>query len=126
MIGRGRSLDKSREVGAEVDAVVNIDTNTAVRLFEKENFEIIDNAHGHHLWFHVEGEPSGHVIAEIPETLDRKNIKYILKQGAVLCKQHSKFKSAKNVDIVYTRVDQIQKTDKIGSVLAQNTKIVTI
>lgn len=92
----------------------------------KENFEIIDNAHGHHLWFHVEGEPSGHVIAEIPETLDRKNIKYILKQGAVLCKQHSKFKSAKNVDIVYTRVDQIQKTDKIGSVLAQNAKIVTI
>jgi predicted ribosome quality control (RQC) complex YloA/Tae2 family protein len=92
----------------------------------KDNFDIIDNAESHHIWFHIEGEPSGHVIASIPKGIDRKNVKYIIKQGAVLCKQYSKFKSEKKVGIVYTTVDKLQKADRIGSVVAEGTKTVVI
>ena len=92
----------------------------------KENFDIIDTAEPHHIWFHIAGQPSGHVIAAIPESLDRKDRVYIIKQGAVLCKQHSKFNSTKNVEIVYTFVKDLQKGDRLGSVIVQNEKTVTI
>jgi len=92
----------------------------------KDNFDIIDNAENHHIWFHIEGQPSGHVIAAIPEGIDRKDTRYIIKQGAVLCKRHSKFKSETNVGIVYTTIDKLQKAYRIGSVIAEATKTVVI
>jgi predicted ribosome quality control (RQC) complex YloA/Tae2 family protein len=92
----------------------------------KENFEIIDAAEPHHIWFHIAGQPSGHVIAAVPEYLDRKDRMYIVKQGAVLCKQHSKFVSMKNVEIVYAFVKDLQKGDREGSVVVQNEKMLAI
>jgi predicted ribosome quality control (RQC) complex YloA/Tae2 family protein len=92
----------------------------------KENFEIIDAAEPHHIWFHIEGQPSGHVIAAIPADLDRKDRLYIVKQGAVLCKRHSKFASLKKVKIVYAFVADLQKGDSMGSVIVQNEKTITI
>jgi hypothetical protein len=35
-------------------------------------------------------------------------------------------KSSKNVDVVYTKIQDIQKTDVPGSVLTKNTKIVVV
>jgi predicted ribosome quality control (RQC) complex YloA/Tae2 family protein len=92
----------------------------------KENFEIIDAAMDHHLWFHVEGEPSGHVIAEMPDTMNKKYMRYIVKQGAVLCKQHSKYSSQPNCKIVYTNIEYVNKSDKLGSVTISNSKTITI
>jgi predicted ribosome quality control (RQC) complex YloA/Tae2 family protein len=92
----------------------------------KENFDIIDLAEPHHIWFHIAGQPSGHVIAAIPDNLDRKARVYIVKQGAVLCKQYSKFASLKNVEIVYAFVKDLQKGDRLGSVTVQNEKTITI
>ena len=92
----------------------------------KENFEIIYAAEPHHIWFHIAGQPSGHVIASIPEDLDRKHRVYIVKQGAVLCKQYSKFACMKNVEIVYTFVKDLQKGDHLGSVTVQHEKTITI
>ena len=92
----------------------------------QDNFDIIDAAEPHHIWFHIDGEPSGHVVASIPENLDRKDAKYIIKQGAVLCKQYSKFKSEKKVSIVYTTIGKLQKGERIGSVIAEDTKTIAI
>ena len=92
----------------------------------KENFEVIDYACDHHLWFHVKGCPSPHVIACIDDNIDRKDMRYIVKQGAVLCKQHSNYANAKNVEIVYTRVCNVQKTDIMGSVSIEHEKTVVI
>jgi predicted ribosome quality control (RQC) complex YloA/Tae2 family protein len=92
----------------------------------KENFDIIDAAEPHHIWFHIAGQPSGHVIAAIPESLDRKDRVYIIKQGAVLCKQHSKFNSTKNMEIVYAFVKDLQKGDRLGSVIVKTEKTVII
>lgn len=91
------------------------------------NFDIIDNADENDLWFHVDNEPSSHVVANIPNNIDRKNVKYIIKQGAILCKQNSKFKKSKMaVNIIYTRVKNVSKTNIIGKVEISEGKIVTV
>jgi predicted ribosome quality control (RQC) complex YloA/Tae2 family protein len=92
----------------------------------KENFDIIDAALDHHMWFHIDGEPSCHVIAALPELMDRKDIKYIIKQGALLCKQHSKFKSNKRVEVVFTRIENVEKTDRIGTVIITSQKTISV
>ena len=35
-----------------------------------DNFEIIDNSKEDDIWFHINNEPSGHVIAIIPDTIN--------------------------------------------------------
>jgi predicted ribosome quality control (RQC) complex YloA/Tae2 family protein len=94
----------------------------------QENFDIIDASNPNDIWFHIDGFPSEHVIAGIPEGLDtdKKKMAKIATQGAVLCKQHSKYASQKNLRIVYTRVNDLMKTEKIGCVIALNQKIIVI
>jgi len=92
----------------------------------QDNFDIINAAESHHIWFHIDNEPSGHVIAAIPENLDRNEARCIIKQGAVLCKQYSKFKSEKKVSIIYTTVGKLQKAERVGSVITEGTKTIVI
>ena len=91
-----------------------------------ENFELIDDAEDYHIWFHVKDHSSSHVIAKLEHDLKKKDLRYIIKQGAILCKQHSKLASKKNVDIIYTQIKNITKTDIPGSVCTQNEKMITI
>ena len=95
-----------------------------------DNFAILDLAEPHHIWFHVEGSPSSHVIAEVPadyHTFDKKTILSIVKQGAVLCKQHSTSSSAKKVSIMYSEVTNVQKHEHIvGTVIVPTYKTVVI
>jgi hypothetical protein len=54
-------------------------------------------------------------------------LKYIVKQGAVLCKQHTKsVASLKNVAFIYTYVCDVKVTDVPGSVNTKNTKTVVL
>ena len=92
----------------------------------EENFEIIDEAEDYHIWFHIKNHPSSHVIAKLEDNLKKKDLRYIIKQGAILCKQHSKLSSSKNVEIIYTQIKNITKTDIPGSVCTQNEKTITI
>lgn len=96
-----------------------------------DNFAILDLAEPHHIWFHVEGSPSSHVIAEVPAdyhtAFNKKNILGIVKQGAILCKQHSTSASAKNVSIMYSEVANVQKHEHIvGTVIVPTYKTVMI
>ena len=94
----------------------------------KNNFEIIDKAHEEDIWFHIEGESSCHVIASIPldRKLDKKQLRQIITQGAVLCKSKSRYKSNKNVSVIYTKVENITKSEPIGTVIANNFKTIKI
>jgi predicted ribosome quality control (RQC) complex YloA/Tae2 family protein len=95
----------------------------------KENFEIIDLAKPDDLWFHVDDLPSCHVIASISDIIDnksKKDIRYIVKQGALLCKKYSKYKSVSELPITYTYISNVHKTDIIGSVITTNSKIIKI
>ena len=78
------------------------------------------------MWFHIEGQSSGHIIAKIDEEVDKKTLRYIVKQGAVLCKQVSKYARLKNINIVYARIRDVEKTDTIGMVHVSNPKNVAI
>lgn len=90
----------------------------------QENFDLIDSSQLEDLWFHVEGRPSCHVVASLNDLIslreserkDKKVMLSIVKQGALLCKQHSKYASEKNLPIVYTRMKHVIKTDIVGSV----------
>jgi len=108
---------------------LNLDISFIIGQNSAENFKIIDDSQPDDLWFHVAEFPSCHVIAKINDimsSINRKNIKYIIKQGSILCKQYSKYKSVKNLDIIYTEISNVQKTSIIGSVITSNTKNVTI
>ena len=93
-----------------------------------ENFSIIDDSKENDIWFHVKDYSSCHVIASIPEDLKltKKDLRYIIKQGALLCKKYSKYSNVKDLDIIYTSIDNVKKTDVIGSVLTSNLKNIQI
>jgi len=92
----------------------------------QDNFDIIDDAEIYHWWFHIDGQSSGHVIAKTDEDINKKILRYVIKQGAVLCKQYSRCASMKNVKIVYARIRDVEKTDKIGMVIVKNAKFIEI
>ena len=92
----------------------------------QDNFDIIDDAEIYHWWFHIVGQSSGHIIAKTDEDINKKILRYVIKQGAVLCKQHSRFAGMKNVKIVYARIRDVEKTDKIGMVIVKNAKFIEI
>ena len=69
------------------------------------------------LWFHVGGGRSScHVIAVIPDGTNKKNVKYIVTQGALLCKKFSRYASEKDLEIIYTLRVNVTKTDVAGKV----------
>jgi predicted ribosome quality control (RQC) complex YloA/Tae2 family protein len=106
---------------------INKEISFSVGKNANNNFDIITNANEDDLWFHVDGEPSSHVIAHIAdENLNKKQLHKIVMQAAVLCKSKSKAKSSKNVPILYTFIRNLVKTDVIGSVITSNTKSVVI
>ena len=92
---------------------------------QNENFKVIDMGVDDDLWFHAKDESSCHVVGEIPEDIDKKELQYIIKAGALLCKNNTnKLKSLSNVAITYTQIKNITKTKTPGCVLTQNTKVV--
>ena len=94
----------------------------------KDNFNVIDGADSSDLWFHIDGHSSCHVIADISsiDTINRKNIRYVVTQGAVLCKQHSRYSNQKKVAITYAQVADVEKTTTPGLVVVKNQKIIMI
>jgi hypothetical protein len=60
------------------------------------------------------------------DELDKKQKQQIIKQGALLCKQYSRMKSMKNVEIIYTKIEHVEKLDVIGSVLTCQEKTIFV
>ena len=96
----------------------------------QENFDIIDASKETDLWFHVDNLPSCHVVASIPnaEKYNHKELAYIAKQGACICKQYSKYASQKKLPIIYSKISDITKSpSQIGTVITNsNAKIIYI
>jgi predicted ribosome quality control (RQC) complex YloA/Tae2 family protein len=92
---------------------------------QKENFDVIDKGNINDLWFHANNISSSHVVCNIPDKISRKELKYIIKKGALLCKNNTnKLKNIKNVEITYTYIKNIVKTNIPGCVITQNTKTI--
>jgi predicted ribosome quality control (RQC) complex YloA/Tae2 family protein len=106
---------------------IDMDIEYKVGTYAQENHDIIDAADPEDLWFHISGCSSCHVICKIPENTNNKKIlQKIAKQGSVICKENSKYKSYKNVKIDYTKIKYVTKLEKPGSVIITNSKHVFI
>jgi len=95
----------------------------------QDNFDLIDASKDNDIWFHIYGESSAHVVASIDDlkiSLDKKQLRDIIKQGAVICKEQSSYKSSKNVPIVYTRIKNVEKSTPVGTVSIYDGKIIKI
>ena len=91
---------------------------------KSDNFAVIDMGSENDLWFHAKDITSCHVVCLLSDTdIDKKDLRYIIKTGALLCKNNTnKLKSMKNVEIIYTQIKNITKTDCEGCVITRNTK----
>jgi predicted ribosome quality control (RQC) complex YloA/Tae2 family protein len=96
----------------------------------KDNFDIIDDADQNDYWFHVYNESSCHVICDLSTqtiTLDKKELRYVLKQGAIICKENfSKHKSNRDLTIVYTQIKNVVKTKVVGMVSLSESKTIRV
>ena len=90
---------------------------------QSENFEVIDKGSPDDLWFHAKEVSSCHVVCELPENLNKKELAYIVTAGGLLCKNNTnKLKGLKNVEIIYTKIENVTKTKIPGCVITQNEK----
>ena len=92
----------------------------------EENFAIIDSSTPNDIWFHIDNCPSAHVVATIPEKMARKNLNSIIRRGALICKQYSKYNKMKDVNIVYAKISSVVKTEMIGKVELLESKTIII
>ena len=83
-----------------------------------DNFKILDEAkkskNNNIIWLHLENNSSPFVI--ISHGKHKEIPKNIIIKGAILCKQNSKLKNQKNVNVMYTTIKNVIKTDKLGEV----------
>jgi len=89
----------------------------------RENTYLIDLANRTDIWFHAQDHPSCHVIAKMPDKLNKKQTMTVIKMGARLCKEHTnKLKHEKAIEINYTPVKNLIKSEKDGTVFTSHTK----
>lgn len=94
---------------------------------QTENFSVLDLSGENDIWFHANDKSSCHVTCKVPENMPKKELKYLIKMGAVLCKQNTnKLKSLKNIEIIYAPIKNVSKTNIAGQVHATNTKTIVI
>lgn len=92
---------------------------------QNENFDVIDMATNDDLWFHAKDESSCHIVCEIPNDLNKKELQYIIKVGALLCKNNTnKLKNIPKVAIIYTQIKNVTKTTVEGCVITQGVKTI--
>jgi predicted ribosome quality control (RQC) complex YloA/Tae2 family protein len=95
------------------------------------NDEILEICKNNDIWFHVKDNHSSHVIASISDIPDKINdiiFEKIIEKGAILCKEHSKYKNDNNLEIIYTNIINIEKPKRCsqGTVIVLNSKIIII
>ena len=92
-----------------------------------DNFKVIDAGKSDDLWFHALNDSSCHIVCEVPDDVEKSDMRYIIKIGAILCKNNTnKLKSQKNVEIIYTQIKNVTKTAIAGCVQTTNTKTIII
>ena len=83
-----------------------------------DNDQVVACGHPQDIWFHAADDSSCHVVASISaECIDKKQLRHVVKAGAILCKQYTKkLASSKRVRIHYARIQYVNKTDIVGMV----------
>ncbi len=95
-----------------------------------QNTEIINNSAKTNIWFHIRDQSSCHVIMQIIDNQEKptkKTMHKLVKQGALYCKQHTnKCKSIKNIEVIYSFLENIETTDVAGQVKTYKYKTIIV
>ena len=93
----------------------------------QENWDLIDDSAQNDIWFHVANESSTHVVLTVGDR-KKKPHRSVIKFCAIKCKEGSKVKNLKNVEITYTEIKNvhIDRTDSPGTVTSSVTKSIKI
>ena len=124
MVYNNRHFHKPMKTVNKFIASLNKEVEYHVGENEEDNFHVIDNASAEDMWFHIDGYSSGHIIAKIDGMkLDKKNIRQIVTQGCVLCKEVSRYTHIKDIGVMYTRIKNVTKTETVGRVALANANV---
>jgi len=93
---------------------------------KQDNWDLIDKSNKHDIWFHVANGPSSHIILKTNGSPLRDVPKQVITRCACLCKANSSSKSVTKCEIVYTQIENVVKTTRVGEVTITNTKTVII
>ena len=94
---------------------------------KNDNFNVIDMGTENDLWFHANAVSSCHIVAILPENIEKKDLRYIIKMGSLLCKMNTnKLRTLSNIEIVYTQIKNVEKMSIPGCVKLLDKKIITI
>jgi predicted ribosome quality control (RQC) complex YloA/Tae2 family protein len=98
------------------DSILKDTFDIVIGTSAEENWQIIDGASNEDIWFHLDEYSSSHVILNTKNLKLKDFNKQTFIHCASLCKQHSKYKNTKNIEIIYTQIKNIKKGNTIGSV----------
>uniref|UniRef100_A0A6C0EBF0 NFACT RNA-binding domain-containing protein n=1 Tax=viral metagenome TaxID=1070528 RepID=A0A6C0EBF0_9ZZZZ len=101
-------------------------TETTYEIFcgqnAQENWDIISDSEQNDIWFHLEDNPSPHVVLKTQGkkmcNIDKKIIYYC----ACVCKENSKFAKMNTVKMIYTEIKNVTKGEEVGSVHTKKVK----
>ena len=103
------------------DVIYYIGTNAS------DNFKVIDIGKPDDIWFHAKDLSSCHVVAQIPDYIDKQGLKTIIKRGVQLCKQNTnKLSKCDKVEIICCQVKNVVKTDVLGLVEFTDGKVMVV
>jgi predicted ribosome quality control (RQC) complex YloA/Tae2 family protein len=92
----------------------------------RDNFDVINKGRPDDIWFHAKDVSSCHVVVQVPDLIEKQGMRSIIKRGARLCKEHTaKLNRTHDVDIIYTFVKHVEKTEIVGCVTTKHTKTIT-
>jgi len=83
----------------------------------QENWDMIDIAGPGWVWFHLNSFSSSHVIIKSDSPED-----YAITAASEWCKDSSKYKRVPNIKICYTKISNLQRGAKPGSVTFRSKK----
>lgn len=95
---------------------------------KEKNWQLIDASQPNDIWFHIDNQPSCHVILKNADEVKMRDIpRQVLKRAAYLCKINSAAKTQAKCDVIYAPISAITKTSIVGQVtVAGGTKLISL
>ena len=96
---------------------------------KEENWQLIDSSEPNDVWFHIDDQPSCHVVLKNENNIKLRDFpRQVLKRASYLCKINSAAKRSPKCDVIYTLISSITKTSVVGQVAVANgaTKLISL
>lgn len=93
-----------------------------------ENTELVLRSSAMDVWFHVNDQPSAHLIYYNPDGLDLDHLrkKGVIYRMALTLKKKSKYRSFNNIEIIYDYIKNITPLTKPGMVQCNSPKTILL